>query len=280
MEEIVRVKCIKHVYPDTTVVGLCGLDLTVHSGERVVLLGPNGSGKTTLLAHVLGLLTPVEGQVRVFGLDPARDFAKIRPRIGVVLQDVDHQIIGPTVWDDIALGLRNQELDRHTIAAMVEDIMERMGITHLKDKIPHYLSGGEKKKLALASAMVTKPQLLVLDEPFNGLDSASSGEIVELLSRLHADYGTAMLITTHDVNRVPSIADTVYVIDQDGSCTHGTPRAVLSRPDLLRKAKLEPPVLVQLFQVLVSHGMALSAPMTVDEAAAQLLSAVRPAQAE
>lgn len=122
-----------------------------YAGERVVLLGQNGSGKTTLLAHILGLLTPVEEEVRVFGLDPARDFRKIRCRLGVVLQDVDEQIIGPTVWDDIALASRNHGLSADTVEAMVEHIMEKTGIAHLKHKIPHYLSGGEKKKVALAA---------------------------------------------------------------------------------------------------------------------------------
>lgn len=271
MEELVRVKCLRHIYPDSTEVRLCGLDLVVHTGERVVLLGPNGSGKTTLLAHILGLLTPVEGEVRVFGLDPARDFKKIRPRIGIVLQHVDEQIIGPTVWDDIALAPKNHGLSAGAVKAMVEHIMEKTGIAHLRHKIPHYLSGGEKKKVALAAAMVMKPELLVLDEPFDSLDPASCSEMVRLLSEFNAEYGTAMLITTHDVNRVSLIADSVYVIGNNGSCVHGTPREVLSHPDLLRQANLEPPLLVELFQRLASAGMPVSAPLTVEEAAAQLL---------
>ena len=107
MEHLIKVKCIRHVYPDKTEVDICGLDFVVRPGERVVILGPNGAGKTTLLSHILGLLSPVEGQVEVMGMKPDKDFNKVRKHIGIVFQNVDEQIIGPTVFDDIAY-LRNE----------------------------------------------------------------------------------------------------------------------------------------------------------------------------
>ena len=106
-EEIVRVHCVKHTSQDQTTVTLCGLDFVVQRGQRVVVMGPNGSGKTTLLSHVLGLLRAQEGEVRVFGRDPVREWPRIRERIGVVLQHVDDQIIAPTVFDDICFSPRN-----------------------------------------------------------------------------------------------------------------------------------------------------------------------------
>src|SRR5574340_1837816 len=105
--EIVHVNCLRHQYEDHTEVNLCGMDMVVHEGERVAILGANGSGKTTLLYHLIGLLRPLEGEVRVFGVEPWRAFAKIRERVGVVLQDVDAQIVGPTVYDDIAFSPRS-----------------------------------------------------------------------------------------------------------------------------------------------------------------------------
>ena len=117
----VRVSCVRHVYADRTQVHLCGLDFVVQKGQRVVILGPNGSGKSTLLYHILGLLEPNEGDVSVFGVNPARSFNKIRERVGVVLQNVDEQILAPTVWDDVSFSPRNygypaQEVDRMTAA--------------------------------------------------------------------------------------------------------------------------------------------------------------------
>jgi len=167
---IAQVKCLRHVYPDQTEVDLCGLDFAVRARQRIAILGANGSGKSTLIFHLLGLLAPVDGEVAVFGINPSKQFKDIRDRVGVVLQNVDDQIIGPTVWDDVtftprALGWPQDEVERKG-----EAILNRLGISHLKRKVPHYLSGGEKRKVALAGALVTEPELLIMDEPFTGLD--------------------------------------------------------------------------------------------------------------
>src|SRR5512141_1761928 len=121
--EIVHVNCLKHEYEDHTQVNLCGMDMVVHEGERVAILGANGSGKTTLLYHLVGLLRPLEGEVRVFGVEPWRDFAKIRERIGVVLQDVDAQIVGPTVFDDIAFSPRSYGFPEIQVQRMVDEML-------------------------------------------------------------------------------------------------------------------------------------------------------------
>ena len=212
METLVEVQCIKHIYPDKTQVALCGLDFVVHEGERVVVLGPNGAGKTTLLSHILGLLSPVEGSVHVMGLEPGKNFRTIRRNIGVVFQNVDEQIIGPTVFDDIAFTPRNERIKRDETERRVMSVAKMVGIEDILEKIPHYLSGGQKKKVALAGAIVMEPKLLVLDEPFDGLDPVSKREMIELLNRLNREKNITLIITTHDVNLVPYVADIVYVI--------------------------------------------------------------------
>ena len=227
MEPIVTVSCLKHIYPDTTEIHICGLDFVVNRGERVVILGGNGSGKTTLLYHVLGLLKPDEGKVTVFGVNPASQYDRIRERIGVLLQSVDEQILSPTVWDDISFSPRNYGYERSEVEQMVERVMEEMAITHLKDKICHYLSGGEKRKVALAGALVMKPQLLILDEPFEGLDSRSRTELVSLLNSRNRD-GMTVVMSTHDLNLVASFADRVYVLSKGhGVVTAGRPEDIL-----------------------------------------------------
>ncbi|MDA8234294.1 MAG: energy-coupling factor ABC transporter ATP-binding protein [Clostridia bacterium] len=271
MRELARVRCLRHVYPDRTEVCLCGLDFVVQEKDRLVVLGPNGSGKTTLLAHLMGLLEPVEGEVEVFGTNPCKDFDLVRRRLGVVFQNVDEQIIGPTVWDDVAFSLLNNGIPVDEACLMVEEILEDLGISHLRNKIPHYLSGGEKRKVALAGAMVMKPELLILDEPFTGLDPKSKGEILEALLKLNEKYGTALVVTTHEIDLVPVLANKVYVLDRGNLVLCGTPGEVLTNLEVLQKACLEPPILVELFRRLADRGLAVGTPITMEEAEEQLL---------
>jgi len=277
-ESVVRVSCVRHTYPDRTQVHLCGLDFVAARGERLVILGPNGCGKTTLLFHILGLLEPQEGEVAVFGVNPARHFNKIRERIGVLMQNVDEQILAPTVWDDVSFSPRNYGYSDAEVARMVNETLERVGIAHLRDKVCHHLSGGEKRKVALAGALVLNPELLVLDEPFEGLDPASRSDLVTLLNRLHVERGVTLVIATHDVNVVPAMADRVYVLVRGGEIVaQGPPRDVFADPALLRRSNIEPPVLAELFERLEASGLDLGRPMTVEEAARVIAGARRAA---
>ena len=199
------------------------LDFCGKPGERVVVLGPNGAGKTTLLSHILGLLKPVEGQVEVLGMQPHKHFNQVRKHIGVVFQNVDEQIIGPRVLDDIAFSLRNEGFSRQQVEEKVGEIAAMLGIEDILNKIPHYLSGGQKKKVALAGAISMMPEILILDEPFNGLDPKSKDEMIDLLNRLNQEKGITLVITTHDINIVPDIADIIYVINKGSIVTKGQP---------------------------------------------------------
>lgn len=274
-DEVARVSCVRHLYPDGTEVSLCGLDFVAHRGERVVILGPNGAGKSTLLNHLLGLLRPAEGEVVVLGHDPAREFGEIQPRIGVLLQNVEEQLLGPTVADDVAFGARNAGFGEAEARAMAERAMKRLGVLHLADKVPHYLSGGQKRKVALAGALVTDPEMLVLDEPFEGLDPRSRGELVALLNDLHRERGMAIVVTTHHVDLLPLLADTVYLLVDGGRIVaSGTPQEVFARPELLKESSIEPPAITLLFQRLAEAGLDVGTPADVEDAARQLLRAL------
>ena len=271
-EPMIRVSCVRHTYPDRTEVHICGLDFVVEKGRRVVVLGPNGCGKSTLLFHVLGLLEPREGEVSVFGVSPSRHFNRIRERIGVLLQNVEEQIIAPTVWDDVSFSPRSYGYQDAEVDRMVERALERVGIGHLRHKVCHYLSGGERRKVALAGALVLEPELLVLDEPFQGLDPASRADLVGLLNQLHRLHGVTLVIATHDVNVVKAMADQVYVLAGRGEIVaQGTPEEVFRDPAALRRSNVEPPVLAELFQRLEEVGMPLGRPLSVEEAAQALL---------
>jgi len=272
-QPIVRVSCVRHTYPDRSEVHLCGLDFVVAAGERVVVVGPNGCGKTTLLFHLLGLLEPQEGEVTVFGVDPARHFNHIRERIGVLMQDVDEQIIAPTVWDDVSFSPRSYGYAGPEVERMVSTALDKVGITHLRHKVCHHLSGGEKRKVALAGALVLEPELLVLDEPFEGLDPASRSDLVELLNRLHREQGVSLVMATHDINAVAVMADRVYVLVGGGEIVaQGPPSEIFQDPGLLRRSNVEPPVLAELFQRLEERGVSLGRPVTVEDAARAILA--------
>jgi len=272
---IVSVSCLKHVYPDTTEIHMCGLDFVVNRGERVVVLGGNGSGKTTLLFHILGLLKPDEGSVKVFGINPAEQYNTIRERIGVLLQNVDDQILSPTVSDDISFSPRNYGYDKDETSRMVDQIISELGIQHLRDKICHYLSGGEKRKVALAGALVMRPMLLILDEPFEGLDNRSRIELVTLLNTYN-QAGMTIIMSTHDLNLVASFADRVYVLARGrGVISAGTPSSIFMQADVLRATNIDPPLLTELFLKLRDRGVSVDVPIRIEQAVDDLIRIIR-----
>lgn len=271
MNRIVEISCFEHIYPDKTRIEMCGIEFIVNKGEKVAILGPNGGGKTTLIRHILGVLTPSHGNIKVFGVDPAKDFDKIRQKMGVVLQSVEEQLIGPTVLDDILFSPLNYGYSKAQSIDMAKQVMEQLGILHLKDKIIHYLSGGEKRKVALAGALVLNPELLVLDEPFSALDLKSQRELINLINRVSEERKISVVISTHDVELVAEFADTMYLISsKKGISRKGTPQEILNLKEELKNYNLDEPDIVKLFNILNKQGFSLGSPITVDEAASIL----------
>lgn len=280
-EEIVRVSCVRHSYEDGVEVHLCGLDFVALRGERVAVLGPNGSGKTTMIYHILGLLRSQEGEVRVLGVDPARDWPSVRRRIGVVLQNVDEQLLAPTVAEDVGFSPRQYGLPDAEIRERVARSLALLGIEELAGRVPYNLSGGEKRKVALAGAMVMEPELLVLDEPFEGLDPASREALVGLLAQVSREQGTTIVMSTHDIDSVPELADRAYVLAPGGRIVlSGTPAEVFGHADALSAGNIKPPVLAELFAALRREDATAPAPaLTVGQAAATLAAWKRDAEA-
>lgn len=271
MSNIISVECLRHVYPDRTEVSLCGVEFTVRAGEVVAILAANGAGKTTLLQHITGMLKPVEGDVQVFGCQPYTDFEKVRTRIGVVFQNPAEQIIGPTVREDIAFGMGHLKLHKEEVALRVNHVLDRLGISHLAEKVPHYLSGGEVKKVALAGVLVARPELLVLDEPFAELDPWAVRELVALLKGVNSEYGTAMVFTSHQLEPVALLADTVYVLDKGHVVAKGSPKQVFQQQGLLEQSRLRAPDIFRLVDILQRAGMAVEADLDVEGIANQIL---------
>jgi cobalt/nickel transport system ATP-binding protein len=266
-KRIVEVDCITHIYPDMTKVQICGLDFIVNRGERVSILGSNGCGKTTLLKHLLGVLIPKDGSVKVFGVDPGKEYSKIREKIGVVMQDVDEQILGPTVYDDILFAPLNYGIERKKAEAMAKAVIEKLSLESIQKRIVNYLSGGEKKKVALAGALVMEPDLLILDEPFTGLDPVSRRDLIQILNELNKEKGITFIITLHEVDLVPEMTDILYLMHGHGDLSErGRPDEIFGKFKDLESYNLVEPTLTKLFKGLKKEGLDFGEPLFIDEA--------------
>ena len=266
-DTIVEIHCVEHTYAGGVRIDLCGVNFKVQRGQRVAVLGPNGSGKSTLLKHILGVLKPTKGSVSVFGEDPARHYQRIRQKIGAVMQNADEQMIGPTVYDDVAFAPLNFGFTREETRQRVDAILASLDITHLKDRLPHYLSGGEKRKVALAGALVFSPELLILDEPLEGVDHASRQEICAFLRNLHAQSGMTIISTMHDMDLVSELAEVGYIIQGGGRIDlYGSITELFFEHDL-SQYNLAPPVLAQLINELHRRGIAVPSTFDVNELA-------------
>ena len=266
-ERIVEVDCITHVYPDMTKVQICGLDFIVNRGERVSILGSNGCGKTTLLKHLLGVLIPRDGSVKVFGVDPGKEYSKIRERIGVVMQNVEEQILGPTVYDDILFAPLNYGIEKTKAEEVAKNVIKRLNLEPIQGKIVNYLSGGEKKKVALAGALVMEPDLLILDEPFTGLDPVSRRDFIRILNELNQEKGITFIMTLHEVDLVPEVTDVLYLMHGHGDLSErGRPDEIFGKFKDLESYNLEEPTLTKLFKGLEKEGLDFGVPLSIDDA--------------
>lgn len=225
-------------YPGSHHTVLDGLDLTVTSGERVAVLGPNGSGKTTLVLHLNGLLELQRGEIRI-GDTPvdAEHLREIRRRVGLVFQDADDQLFMHSVHDDVAFGPANLGLEDAERERRVTDALASVGASELGPRTPHHLSGGEKRRAALATVLAMEPEVVVLDEPTSGLDPVGRRELSELLTGL----APTQLIVTHDLPFALATCPRAVILDGGRVVADGPTRTILSDADLLAAHRLELP---------------------------------------
>lgn len=185
-----------------------GASMQLHAGERLSIVGPNGAGKSTLLKIIMGLLSPTQGTVSAFGKPCAveADFHEMRRRIGFVFQDADDQLFCPTVAEDVAFGPLNLGKSKAQALAIVDEVLSRLGLLHLRDRVTHKLSGGEKRLVTLATVLAMEPDVLILDEPTNALDPDNYARLVEILKGLDQ----AILLVSHDPDFRHEIAPQSY----------------------------------------------------------------------
>ncbi len=238
-------------YPDGTQV-LKGINLKVKKGDMVALLGPNGVGKTTLFLHFNGILKPTKGEVLVKG-EPIKynkeGLLKVRKTVGIVFQNPDDQIFAPTVAEDVAFGPLNLGLPKDEVERRVKEALKAVGLEGFENKPPHHLSGGQKKRVAIAGILAMEPEVIVLDEPTAGLDPIGASKIMKLLYDLNKK-GITIIISTHDVDLVPVYADNVYVMYGGKILKEGSPKEVFSDVETIRKANLRLPRVAHLVEIL------------------------------
>lgn len=236
---------------------LRGISFTVERGKKVAVVGPNGAGKTTLLLMCNGTLAPESGCVRVDGEVVVYDRAalrRVRTAVGLVFQNSDAQVFAPSVYADVAFGPANLRLPEEEIRARVTDALFAVGMTGYERRAPHHLSGGERKRVAIAGILAMRPEILVADEPTASLDPATTAEIMDLLDELHED-GTTILLSTHDVELAYRWADEVILLGGGEMLHQGTPAEVFTDRNLMRSARLTPPVLLDLYMELSRRGL-------------------------
>ncbi len=206
--------------------GLSGISLAIARGELVVVAGANGSGKTTLLKHMNGLLLPARGCVLVGGCDTREQPAEVRRRVGMVFQHADAQIVGETVYDDVAFGPENLRWAREIVDRHVKDALSAVGLAAKKDQRPHLLSGGEKRRLTIAGILAMTPAAVVFDEPFSGLDLDGVRQVLGQIVKLKAE-GCTQVVTTHDLDKVMAHADRLVILKRGRVVRDGHPAHVL-----------------------------------------------------
>lgn len=256
MTPLLETENITYAYPNGPT-ALSGVNIRIAAGSKTALVGPNGAGKSTLLLMLNGMKRPASGEVRFDGRPLAydnRSLRELRRRVGFVFQNPDVQIIAPTVEADVAFGPVNLGLPPEAVRRAVRDALGYVGLRGYEKRPPHNLSGGEKKRVAIAGILAMEPAVLVFDEPTNTLDPASSEEIMELLDEL-ASGGRTVLVSTHDVELAYRWADSVILMEQGRVLARGPPEEVFSDHSLLAAARLKPPALLDLYNELALRGV-------------------------
>ena len=279
---ILQVKNLSHVYSAGTPFehkALDSVNLSVADGEFVALLGHTGSGKSTLIQHLNGLLRPSSGSVLFHGKDiflNKADLRSVRFRIGLLFQYPEYQLFGETVAEDVAFGPANMGLDNFEISRRVETALRTVGLPpDIGSRSPFELSGGQKRRVAIAGVVAMEPEVLILDEPTAGLDPRSHDEILELIRRLHRKRGTTIVLVTHSMEDAARMADRLCIMKNGSLFLTGAPADIFRHAEALESSGLALPMVTQIMHELNRRGIAVDPGCYTIEQAAEALLAYR-----
>lgn len=260
MSTILEFRDVHYSYPNCQE-SLKGVNFTISEGAKVALVGPNGAGKTTLILSCNGILKPTSGDV-LFHNRPLRydrsSLRDVRKKIGLVFQNSDAQLFAPTVYQDVAFGPVNLGIAKDQIKALVQKGLSAVGLIGYERRPPHLLSGGEKKKAAIAGVLVMEPDVLIFDEPTSSLDPAGAADLMELLDELNVQ-GKTIIISTHDIELAYQWADEIILMNRGLVIHQGPPEKVFMDPALIAATNLRTPAILETYTELVARKI-LSGP--------------------
>ena len=283
LEEIIRVENLTHTYGEGTPFRRSAVEdmsLSVYRGEFLGIIGHTGSGKSTMIQHLNGLLKPTSGHVYLDGKDIWAEPKKIRDvrfRVGLVFQYPEYQLFEETVYKDIAFGPGNMGLSKDEIDRRVRAAVRFAGLSEdVLDASPFALSGGQKRRVAIAGVIAMEPEVLVLDEPTAGLDPRGRKELLKNIRKFHKERGTTIVLVSHSMDEIAQNVDRIVVLSDAHALMSGTPREVFARGDELMRSGLDVPQVTRIAMALKSRGLAIDpAVYTVEELKNALLALKR-----
>ena len=264
MEPILQVEHLTHTYGEGTPFrrdAVKDVSLTIYKGEFLGIIGHTGSGKSTLIQHLNGLLRPTAGTVRLGGQDiwaEPKEIRKVRFRVGLVFQYPEYQLFEETVYRDIAFGPRNMGLEEAEIDRRVRQAAAFAGVEEsLLEKSPFELSGGQKRRVAIAGVIAMEPEVLVLDEPSAGLDPAGRESLMRNIRQYHQARGNTVVLVSHSMDEIAENVDRILVLAEAGVIMDGTPHQVFARAEELRQVGLSVPQVTEVAMALRRMGLAI-----------------------
>jgi len=237
MSKYLKINNLSYAYPDGHK-ALKGIDFSINQGESIAILGPNGAGKTTLILHLNGILGELKGEIEVDGLEySTENIGKIRKTVGVVFQDPDDQLFMPTVIEDVIFGPKNFGYSNEESETNAVEALKMVGMENFQDRAPHHLSFGQKRKVAIATVLASKPKLLVLDEPASNLDPASRRDLIDILIKLDI----SIILVTHDLPMALEICERSLVLNEGIIKEDSLTKDILQNKQLMKENRLELP---------------------------------------
>lgn len=253
-EEIIQVKGLTYEYQAGRK-ALEQIDITIRAKEKIAVMGANGAGKSTFFLNLNGVLCPDRGQIIYRGTAIGKkNLNELRKHVGFVFQDADHQMIASDVQGEVSFGPMNLRLPKEEVKKRVEEALEYMNLTEYRNRPPHYLSGGEKKRVSIADIIAMKPEVILFDEPAAALDPYSADMLEEVLEKLSAEEKT-LLISTHDVDFAYRWAERILVFCDGHIIADGTPLEIFKDQEVLVQAHLKKPAMYTVYQSLANFGM-------------------------
>ena len=235
MNKYLKINNLSYSYPDGHE-ALIDISFSVQKGESIAILGPNGAGKTTLILHLNGILGNLSGEIEVAGLEYTNEnIAKIRETVGVVFQDPDDQLFMPTVIEDVMFGPKNFGYSNEEAEKNAVEALKMVGMDNFQDRPPHHLSFGQKRKVAIATVLASKPRLLVLDEPASNLDPASRKDLIEILKNLNI----SIILVTHDLPMALEICERSLILNEGEIKEDSETKTILKNEKIMKENRLE-----------------------------------------